>query len=281
VLSTAALGAGLLALLGAPVRLPAMNLGAALVGALLIPLLAPGGREALRHPMVALVAVATAIWITALGGADLDGVRRWAAAGPLLFHVGFLVLPVALAVLPRAPWPVGILGAGMIAAALVAQPDSGSALALAAGAAVLALRQRSASSVAGLAIAVAATVAAFLRPDPLPAVRFVERVVPLAFDGSPALGALALAALFLPSAALAFVAWRHPALTVAGPAAGFWLGAALASLVGNYPTPIAGSGVTPVLAYALTWALIVAERDAAERTRTSPPGSPASGASIL
>ena len=42
-------------------------------------------------------------------------------------------------------------------------------------------------------------------------------------------------------------------------AAGFWLGAAVASVVGNFPTPIAGAGVTPILAYALTWALLAAK----------------------
>jgi hypothetical protein len=279
VLLTTTFGAALLSGLGPPLRLLAMNLGAAVVAAGLLPLLVMAGRRLLRHPAVALLAAAGALLATALWGPELEGVRRWAEAGPLLFHVGFLVLPVALAVLPRAPWPAAVLGLGMIAAGLVMQPDGGVAMAFAAGAAVHAALRRSPQSLAWLAVAGVAAVAAWLQPDPLPAVAFVEQVAVLAFDRSPDLGFTVILVLALPSTLLAIVAWRDRALApVAGPAAGFWFGAAAASLLGNFPTPIVGGGVTPILAYALTWALIVASPDAAARTRTSPPGSPVSAA---
>jgi hypothetical protein len=281
VLLAAGLGAGLLAALGAPARLPAMNLGAAVVGAGLLPVLAMVGRRGLRHPAAALVVAGAALLSTLLWGVDLEGVRRWAAAGPLLFHTGFLVLPIALAALPRAPWPAAIVGMAVIAASLVAQPDGGAAMAFAAGAAVQAAVRRSPQSLAWMAVAGLAAVAAWLRPDPLPAVAFVEQVAGLAFHRSPVLGAAAILALALPGALLALAAWRDRTLApAAAPAAGFWLGAAAASLLGNYPTPIVGGGVTPILAYALTWALVAAQaRGDVSRTRTSPPGSPASAAS--
>ena len=280
VLLVGGLGVAVLAALGAPLRLLAMNLGATLASAILLPLFATAGRRAWRHPTVTLLGVVAAIWVTALWGADLEGVRRWARLGPFLFHVGFLGLPIALAMLPRTAWPAGLLGAGLIGAGLVAQPDGGTALAFATGAAVHVALRRSAGSLVWIAVAVIAAAAAWLRPDPLPAVQFVEQVGRLAVGRSPALGVLAFLALALPSAALAIAAWRERDVSgVAAPAAGFWFGAAAASLLGNYPTPIVGAGVTPVLAYALTWAIIVTARDAAARTRTSPRGSPGSAAS--
>lgn len=278
---TALVGAVLLAGLGAPLRLPVMNLGAAIVAVGLLPLLAMAGRRMLRHGGVALLAACGALAATALLGVGLEGVRRWVAIGPLLVHVGFLVLPVALAVLPRAPSLAAVVGLGLVAASLVVQPDGGAAMAFAAGVAVHATLRRSPQSLAWLAIAAVSAIAAWLRPDPLPAVAFVEQVAVLAFHRSLDLGLATILALALPSVLLAVIAWRDRALTpIAAPAAGFWFGAAAASLLGNFPTPIVGGGATPILAYALTWALIVAQaRDAAGRTRTSPPGSPASGAS--
>lgn len=275
VLAAGGLGAALLAALGAPARLVLVNLGATVVAALLLPLLALAARHAWRRPTAALVAAAAALWATALWGADLEGVRRWARIGPLLFHVGFLVLPLVLAVLSRAPWAAGLVALAAVVGALAAQPDGGSALALAAGAAALALGKRSRLSLAWAAIAGVGAVSAWLQPDPLAAVPFVEGVAALAVERGAATGLLAALALGLPWLLLALVARARAGAA----AAGFWFGATLASLVGNFPTPIAGAGVTPILAYALTWALLAARPDDAARTRTSPAGSPGSAAS--
>lgn len=273
ILATGGLGAALLAALGAPPRLVLMNLGATVAAAALLPILVPVARLAWRWPGVTLAAAAAALWTTTLWGEDLEGVRRWARAGPLLFHVGFLVLPPALAALLSAPRSVGVAGLCAIAAALALQPDGGAAMAFAAGVAVLAVRRRAPTSAAWLAVAGAGAAVAWFRPDPLPAVAFVEGVVRLALDRSPALGVLAVVALALP-AGFVLVADRRDAALAA-----FWAGAAAACLIGNFPTPIIGAGVTPILAYALTWALLAARPDAAARTRRFAPGSPASGAS--
>lgn len=254
VLASGGLGVALLATLGAPSRLVLMNLGATVVAAALAPLLVVAGRQVWRRADVALIGAAVLLWLTALWGADLDGVQRWARVGPLLFHVGFLVLPVALIALPHARVWVGLASLAAIAAALVVQPDGGVALAFAAGVAGLALRERSRIALASLAIAGVGSVVAWLQPDPLPAVAFVEGVAALAVERGLATGLLAILALGAPWLLLALAGRR-----VGGAAAtGFWLGAVAASLIGNFPTPIAGGGVTPILAYALTWALLAA-----------------------
>lgn len=261
VLASGALGVALLATLGAPSRLVLMNLGATIIAAALTPLLVVAGRQARRHADVALVGAAALLWLTAMWGVDLDGVRRWAKVGPLLFHVGFLVLPVALIALPRARTVVGLASLAAIAAALVVQPDGGVALGFAAGVAGLALHVRSRVALAWLAVAGLGAAAAWLQPDPLPAVAFVEGVAALAVDRGLATGLLAVLALGAPGLLLAVLARRvHGAA-----AAGFWVGAVAASLVGNFPTPIAGAGVTPILAYALTWALLAARPAEAAR----------------
>lgn len=262
VLASGALGVALLAMLGAPSRLVLMNLGATVVAAALTPLLVVAGRQVWRHGDAALVGAAVLLWLTSVWGADLDGVQRWAKVGPLLFHVGFLVLPIALIALSQARVAVGITGLAAIAAALVVQPDGGAALALAAGVGGLAMRERSRIALAWLAIAGAGAVAAWLQPDPLPAVPFVEGIAALAVDRGLATGLLAVLALGAPWMLLAVLARRVDGAA----AAGFWVGAVAASLLGNLPTPIAGGGVTPILAYALTWALVAARPADATRS---------------
>ncbi|WP_397419097.1 hypothetical protein [Phenylobacterium sp.] len=261
VLATAALGVVVLVALGAPPRLWSLNIAAAVAGAGLVHGLSQWGGLLWRRPMAVLIAAAGALIATALWGADLEGVRRWFPIGSLRLHVGFLFLPVALAAMTTVGPRLGVAGAALIGAALAWQPDAGMAVAFALGVIGLALSRRSAPSWIAAAITVLAAVAALFRPDPLEPVRFVEGVVSLAVAQGPVMGAAAIVALAAPSGVLALIAWRRPDLTtVALPAALFWFGAAIASLLAHVPAPILGAGVSPILGYALTWGRISAPR---------------------
>ncbi|MFN9926234.1 MAG: hypothetical protein ACK53I_04775 [Phenylobacterium sp.] len=259
--ATAALGVVVLVALGAPPRLWGLNVAAAVAGAGLVLGLSRWGGLLWRRPTAVLLTAAGALIATALWGADLDGVRRWGPIGPLRLHVGFLILPPALAALATAGPRPGVAGAALIGAALAWQPDAGMAAAFALGVTGIALVRRTASSWIGVAIAVMAAGVALMRPDPLEPVRFVEGVVLLAMTQGALVGAAAILALAAPSGVLALIARRRPDLAiVALPAALFWLGAAVASLVAHVPAPILGAGVSPILGYALTWGCISARR---------------------
>ncbi|HVX94676.1 MAG TPA: hypothetical protein VHK47_07185 [Polyangia bacterium] len=83
--------------------------------------------------------------------------------------------------------------------------------------------------------------ATWLRPDPLPAVDHVERILGLAWSS----GALTTAA------ALAAIGALFVSLPIArAPTAGLYLGVAFAvTFLGNFPVPVLGAGAGPVLGW--------------------------------
>lgn len=257
VLLVAGLGVLVLMGLGAPHRIWAVNQLGGVAGALLAFGLARVAEPALRRPGLILAVVSLALVATAMWGPDVEGVRRWAPIGPLSVHVGFVLLPAALAAMMVARGPVQAAAAGGIGAALVLQPDAGSAAAFALGIVGLAIWRRDAWSLLASALAVASAGAAWLRPDPLEPVMFVEGVTALAWAQGPLIGVGALLVLAAP--ALLLAARR------AWPSALFWVGAAGVSLVAAFPAPILGGGVSPILGYAVTWGLL-AGRSAEKRT---------------
>lgn len=252
--AAATMGVAVLAALGAGPRMWALNAVAAVVGAFLVVGISRVGPVLARYPHRVLAAAALLLLATALWGIEMEGVRRW---GPLGLHVGFLVLPLALAGLSRAGGLAAVAGVLALGVALALQPDAGSATAFALGMMGLAAWTRRPGHILAAVLAVAEAGLVWTRPDPLDPVAFVEGVVTLAAGQGPLLGAAACLALIAPGVVVGLTAWRRPALArVAGPAALFWLGAAGVSLVAPFPTPILGGGAGPILGYALTWGLL-------------------------
>ena len=194
-----------------------------------------------------------AILATALLAAPLDGVARWVSAGPISLQVSLLALPplVAVAALRFTPLVAG--GVALAAAGLALLPDRAMASALALALAVIAWRKPEAPRLAALLVCCAAAALAFMRPDPMPAVPFVDQLVPFAAGQSPLLAAavaIAMALLVLP---FLCAAGRRP------PAAGLaaaWAGIVAAAFLGNYPSPLVGYGASAILGYALSCAFL-------------------------
>jgi len=238
----------------------AVGLLGVLAGAVL-----PRARLPVRFQQVPWGALcALAVLLATFISGDLEGVHRWVKLGPIRLHGAAIVLPMALLSLDA----VRAAGRLKLAAALalctlgllILQPDAAQATAFSA-AALVSLRHTSTSSTArwlAMAVLVAGTGAAWLRPDSLGAVPHVEGIMGLAAAQGAATWAAALVALGL--VPLPFlVAWRLRAGSREGDAAlmlGVYVaGTLVMPLFGNFPVPLMGYGVSPLLGYfsALAW----------------------------
>ncbi len=198
----------------------------------------------------------------ALGGSLLatgqEGVHRWIRMGPLHWNVALLLLPaatVATGVLAEGGRRWAMWAALAIQASLWAQPDASQATAFAA-AMVVALRG---ARWAGL-LFVAGAALTWMRPDPLAPVPEVEGIVALAGSVSWLLGATCVLALGTACAAPLGEGRRAGAALTA-----YFAGCALAPLVGAFPVPLAGMGMSPVIGFWLgVGALLAARRAGSE-----------------
>lgn len=200
-----------------------------------------------------------ALWLAPLGLAatflspGMTGVHRWTDLGPLHMNMAMLLLPAAVAALPAAAGPRSVAwGAVLLSLALLAaQPDASQATTLAAVAVLVAAASTPRTGLrAGLiAAAVGAAVVAWSRPDPLAPVPEVEGIVGLALAISPLAGAVAVLSLI--AVAAAPVVWTRagsPEVRLAGVALGLcFLGWAATPLLGAFPVPFVGVGLSPIL----------------------------------
>ncbi|MFP2931432.1 hypothetical protein ACLESO_40855 [Pyxidicoccus sp. 3LG] len=146
----------------------------------------------------------------------------------------------------------------------MAQPDAGQATVLAAGAVAMlvggAVLQSRGARVAVGAVLVILAGCAWLRVDPLAPVEHVERILLLAFSlGLPWAGAALVAGslLLLPMLLVA----RSPGAENAGLAMGlalYFCTAIGVTFIGNFPVPVMGAGVGPVLGWYAALAVLAA-----------------------
>jgi len=286
-LSAGSIGVLLMARHGTPPSQLAVQIAALAIGALLALSIPALGRERL----LAIAPWAAGIGLALLGatllGDGLLSVHRWITLGPIHIHASSLACPTiviaAAALLSRDRWAQAgaLLAAGQIVHLI--QPDAGQATALAAGgiAALAASTKTSLPRRAGFAIALAVAAALTLpRADPLPQVPIVEGIVHLAGDLGRPFQALAIVSLACLPLAIALAARRAiarggglglakrarldwgakpPSLTE-GDAFARSAGVGLTSYVaasilvplwGNFPVPVMGYGVSPILGTAI------------------------------
>ncbi|RZJ94359.1 MAG: FtsW/RodA/SpoVE family cell cycle protein [Brevundimonas sp.] len=192
-------------------------------------------------------------------GPDMEGVRRWLRLGPVLVQPAALVLPaVAWAWASERATLIGAAPVAGFAILLAFQPDAGSATGLLSALVAVAVVRRGGSRIemAALAVCLAATAVAWIRPDPLPAVDYVERVVVVALAALPVAGVLA--ALGLAAVVAPFI--RRLWSGVHGRAgqmalAGLFGGLVLAGVLGNFPAPAVGSGASLLIGWGLALGL--------------------------
>ena len=255
----AATGLGIFYLIaaGAPLRYPVVNAAAFLLG--IVALGGLGAAKISRHAAPLLVVLATCLLATAFFGAAADGAVRWIRVGPLGVQVSLVLLPLMIVTFARSPGPVGCAAMAVAAAALALQPDRAMAGVLLLAMAALAAARPGRWPVAALAAAMAGFLVSLARPDPVPAVPFVDQILFTAFE----VHLLAGAAVLLGSLLLlvpALLGWRadrdhgHAWLVFGA----IWLGCIAAAVLGNYPTPVVGYGGSAILGYLLGFSALPA-----------------------
>lgn len=252
-----ALGLVYMAAAGAPPLYLAVNGLALLMGLAFFALLRPSAGEAPAMHGGVMVAFGGALLATALLGVSVEGAVRWLQVGGLSLQISLILLPPMLVAFARRRNLLSTLGVMLAAVALALQPDRAMAGVLASALAVLAMRRRDPWVTSALGVAVAGFAATLIRPDTLPAVPYVDRILYTAFDVHAMVGlAVVGGALLLAVPALAgrkLDPRNGDVCAVFGIA---WLGMVLAAGLGNYPTPLVGYGGSAVLGYVLSLAFL-------------------------
>lgn len=233
---------------GAPRSYLAVNAAALLiagVAALWLPMPNRTGRQ-LAFASGALVL----LWLTALFGTEIAGVRRWLALGPLTLHIGYLVLPPFVVITSRLPAKPAAALLVLAAIATTVQPDRATTYALAAGATSIAFQRKDRYAIAALVITMLAAALVPMFADPLQPVRFVEGVQRDALTQAPALGAMLLLATLAPLALLR--SGGRPAF----PLTMFMVVAGYAAFIGAYPAILIGYGAAPIVGFGLALAAL-------------------------
>ena len=267
------LGVAVMAWAQAPSGYVAVNLAALIIGLAILALLLRGGANVLRSAWL-LPLSAAALLLTALLGQSIDGTARWVRIGAISIQPSLVLLPIMIMIFARSRSRAGLLAMVVTAVALAMQPDRAMAGALFASMAALALCVRERSAGLALAAAAAAFATALLRPDTLPPTPFVEQLFADAFRMSVVAGLVLVAAsalLLLPMLALD----RVGAVVFAA----LWVAMLLASVMGNYPTPLLGFGSSGILGYLLCLAALPeCQREAKGRSsKTAVPPNPDTG----
>lgn len=244
-----ALGLGYMGLAGAPVHYPGINIGALLIG---LGLVAALGRRTVL-PGAAVLAMGLALVATALLGPEVDGARRWVAAGPIFLQPSLILLPAMIVAFARARSGFALAGIVAAAAALALQPDRAMAGSLAAALAVLALLRPERRVLAALAASVGGFAVTLARADTQGAMPYVDQILYTAFDVHALAGVAVVGGslLLLVPAILGrlYDAERREVYSVFGMV---WLAIVAAAALGNYPTPLVGYGGSAVLGYMLS-----------------------------
>ena len=119
---------------------------------------------------------------TALFGVAVEAASRWVSVGPLSLQASLIVLPAIIVLYARSPDAIGTAAILLCACALAVQPDRAMAAVLVAGTTAILFARFSRLAALALVGAVIALGVTMLRPDALPAVPFVDRILYTAFD---------------------------------------------------------------------------------------------------
>jgi hypothetical protein len=249
-------GAAVMAQAGLPLDLWIRNPIAWVVAAIIGVFMASRGWLGFPVIAVPILVVVLSIW-----GPAQEGVFRWVGAGPVQLNAAALVLPLAIAVFtPKRRWlaiPCFLIIAGVIAR----QPDiSQLAGIVLAGVVLFASAFGLFGAIVSALIGAGLVTYCLMQPDPLLPVAHVEGIFSLAFGQSLVLGigmavSLALACLS------PLLLWRSPDLRWKAVAlSAYFAVTALAPLLGAYPVPLAGYGLSFVVGWVLGFAALATRK---------------------
>ncbi|MFY8207728.1 MAG: FtsW/RodA/SpoVE family cell cycle protein [Caulobacter sp.] len=264
-----------LAAVGLAVSLAAISAAGAPRNALIVQALAAGlatglallvgwfWRRARWRLWVLMAACGLALVLTLMNGVSLEGAKRWVALGSVQLHTASIVLPFAAFAFARGFGDRRVAPiAALIALLLLYQHDAASSLAWALALAAAALVERPRQAIPWACVAIAGLLAygAWVEPDTLPAVPYVEGLLDQTFAANPGLGVLAgVLMIGLPAPFLLVARARPERRAEALALAALWTGWIAGNLFGNYPAPVLGYGAAPILAWGLSLGLVLGD----------------------
>lgn len=218
----------------------------------------------------ALASVAVVIIALSFIGPGQEGVHRWLDLGPVQLNAAALVLPAAIAAFARTPTFIALPAFAIIGGLLAWQPDISQLAAFAFATFVLVSTRFGWRGAIGAALLSAAAIALCLsRPDPLLPVAHVEGIFFLAWDQQPvlaiAMGAALAAACLSPLLLPATPELRGPSMAQAG----YFALTGAAFLLGAYPVPLAGYGLSFVIGWWLGFACLSVRGSASVNSLTA------------
>jgi hypothetical protein len=174
-----------------------------------------------------------------------------------MIHVSHLIAPLAIGVAARRPGPAPAAGLAALSLGLALQPDAAALIALTAALGVLLATQRNGWTAVALGAASLAATWTLFHPALIPPVSWVERMPGTALEMELWLGFLVALGLCLMPMPFVFIAVQgRRRRSLAGALAAYWIGLIGVSLIGAFPTPLVGYGVSAILGYVLSWALL-------------------------
>jgi hypothetical protein len=252
-----ALGLAYLGAAGAPMRYLAINAAALVIGLLMLPILGRAVPDVRRAPGAATLLMALVLLATALLGDRAEGATRWIALGGFFLQPSLVLLPVMIVGFARSRDILSTIALLVASAALAIQPDRAMAGMLAVALSVLALMRPDRFVVPALAGAVLGFGVTLIRPDTLPAVPFVDRILYSSFDVHLLAGmAVLVGSILLLVPAIVGSLYDREDRAAYSAFGIVWLTAIIAAAAGNYPTPIVGYGGSAVLGYVLSLTML-------------------------
>lgn len=196
-------------------------------------------------------------------GPEQQGVHRWLDLGPVELNAAALVLPLAIATSGRGHPGINAACIALIAGALAWQPDISQLAGFVPAMIVLAVARFGWPGGAVAATVGAGAIALCLsRPDPLEPVAHVEGIFALAWNQSPII-ALAMGASLAAAALSPLFWWRALQTERAASLAltAYFAATSLGCVLGPYPAPLAGYGLSFVVGWWLGMAALTSPRE--------------------
>ncbi len=247
------LGVAYMAAAGAPLIFPILNLGALIIGLVVLALSVRIAPLTGRLAGIGVFAMSVLLLVTSVFGSSFEGARRWLVIGPFFIQTSLLFLPVMVVNFARTRNALAMAGMVAAAFAVALQPDRAMAGVLVAGLFGCALHRSDRFVGIALLAAVIAFAVTLLRGDTLPAVPFVDKVLYTAFDVHLFAGVAVLAGSAMLLAPATIAKLKNSADPMVYIVFGLiWFAVILAAAIGNYPTPVVGYGSSAIIGYLLS-----------------------------
>jgi hypothetical protein len=244
------LGLVYMGIAGAPGSYLAMNVGAMLIGFLLVGIITLIARLGQWSAGTVSLALATMLLLSSLFGIEVRGATRWISLGGVSLQPSLIILPVVVICFAAYRDALSTVSLILASLALAIQPDRAMSGALAAGMVTLTLMKPERYSLIATGAALCGFIATMLQVDIQAAMPYVDQILYSSFDVHPLAGTAVLAGaglMILPSVIgrLYYFDQRHT-FAVFGVV---WLAIIAAAALGNYPTPLVGYGGSAIIGY--------------------------------